>query len=144
MKSTIQRTKTLLKCILRVVMSEILYTVAVVLARRMDVLSLEYANTENNGEEKLVFLEQASTHVPVDTVSEVVVQVLDSLIQFACRLAVIYRLNETAKNGDQSTIITITKICVYKLPNHYQYQYQPEITVTSTVNAPHKLSIQLY
>ena len=55
-------------------------------------LSLQDADTENEREEQLVLLKQRSTHVPVDTVGEVVIQVEDSLLKVICSCAVDDRL----------------------------------------------------
>lgn len=44
-------------------------------------LAFQNAHTQDEGEEKFVFLKQGTTHIPVDTVGEVVIQVEDSLLQ---------------------------------------------------------------
>ena len=55
-------------------------------------LALENANAENEGEEQLVLLKERPTHVAVDAVCEVVIQVADSLLQLVWRPAVDDRL----------------------------------------------------
>ena len=55
-------------------------------------LSLQDADTEDEREEQLVLLKQRSTHIPVDTVGEVVIQVEDSLFKVICGCAVDDRL----------------------------------------------------
>ena len=58
-----------------------------------DSLALEDADTEQEGEEKLVLLEQRAADVAVNTVGEVLVQVSDAVVQVVRRLAVQDRLS---------------------------------------------------
>ena len=51
-------------------------------------LSFENADTQDEGEEEFVLLKQWATHVSVDTVGEVIIQVEDSLLQVIRRSTV--------------------------------------------------------
>ena len=53
---------------------------------------------QDEGKEKLVFLEERAAHVVVDAHSEVLVQVLDTLVQVVRLLAVFYWLKNCARS----------------------------------------------
>lgn len=72
-----------------------------------DLRCLEEPNTEEEGEEQLVLLEQGAAHVLVHAVQEVAVEVLNPRSQVLAALTLLYGLNKNKSKSANTTDILL-------------------------------------